>query len=99
VNKHKSTIIISEITCIWKNHFTNCGQQTTPVILTDSRAKYIIEHCYTEIESQIRWRDKSGQSTEKGYNWLQKNIEKEIGHLDNIHIFGHNCHVSIFVEF
>lgn len=43
------------------------NKQLTPVILTDSKAKYLIEHCSTEIESQIRWRYKSGQSTEKGY--------------------------------
>ena len=63
------------------------NKQLTPVILTDSKAKYLIEHCSTEIESQIRWRYKSGQSTEKGYNWFQRNIEKEIDHLDNIHIY------------
>jgi len=63
------------------------NKQLTPAILTASKAKYLIEHCSSEIESQIRWRYKSGQSTEKGYNWLQRNIEKEIGHLDNIHIY------------
>jgi hypothetical protein len=45
----------------------------------------------------IRWRDKSGQSTEKGYNWLQENIEKEIGHLDNIHIFGWEHVISLIM--
>lgn len=62
-------------------------KQLTPLVLTDSKAKYLIEHCTTEVQSQIRWRFRSGQTTQQGFEYLQKNIDRDIGHLDNIHIY------------
>ena len=54
------------------------GSKTlTPVILTDSKAKYLIKHCSSIVESQIRWRFRSGQSTERGFQWLSRNIDRE----------------------
>lgn len=63
------------------------SRKLTPVILTDSKAKYLIRHCSSTVESQIRWRFRSGQSTERGFQWLNRNLDREIGHLDNIHLY------------
>ena len=58
------------------------GSKTlTPVILTDSKAKYLIKHCSSIVESQIRWRFRSGQSTERGFQWLNRKLDREIGSL------------------
>lgn len=64
------------------------GTQTlTPVILTDSKAKYLKGYSSTYIEKQIKWRYKSGQTSSQGYNWLLSNIDRLTGHLDNIHLY------------
>jgi len=42
----------------------------TPIILTDSKARYLKDICTSQIEPKIIWRYKSGQSTKEGYNWL-----------------------------
>lgn len=41
----------------------------------------------SQVESQIIWRYKPGQSTEVGYNWLQNHISREIGQFHNIHLY------------
>ena len=64
------------------------GHQTlSPIILTDSKAKYLIDYCTSEIELQIKWRFRGGRNSSQGFNWLQQNLDKEIGHLDNIHLY------------
>ena len=63
------------------------SRKLTPVILTDSKAKYLIRHCSSTAESQIRWRFRRGQSTERGFQWLNRNLDREMGHLDNIHLY------------
>ena len=64
------------------------GSKTlTPVMLMDSKAKYLIKHCSSAVESQIWWRFRSGQSTERRYQWLSRNLDREISYLDNIHLY------------
>jgi len=50
----------------------------TPIILTDSKARYLKDICTSQVESQIIWRYKPGQSAEVGYHWVQNNISREI---------------------
>ena len=64
------------------------GQQLyTPIVISDSKGKYLKDNCSTEIEHNIKWRGTSGRSVEQGYLWLLENITHEIGHFDNIHLY------------
>jgi len=75
------------------------GQQLyTPIVISDSKGKYLKDNCSTEIEHNIKWRCVSGRSVEQGYLWLLENITHEIGHFDNIHLyiwFG-TCDLTIY---
>lgn len=59
----------------------------TPVILTDSKAKYLLSQCKTPFENSIRWWFESGRTSAQGLEWIRDNIEQKVGHLDNIHLY------------
>lgn len=59
----------------------------TPVILTDSKGRYLSYQCKTPFENSIKWWGESGRSSGQGLGWLRDNIEQKIGHLDNIHLY------------
>ena len=64
------------------------GNKTlTPIVLTDSKGRYLHDFCHTEVELEIRWRYKSGRTSHEGLKWLRDNLNSEIGRLDNIHLY------------
>jgi len=62
-------------------------QKLNPVIITDSKARHIVNYCRLPIENNIRWWYKSGQSSTQGLQWLKDNIKHKIGLLDNIALY------------
>lgn len=44
----------------------NGEQRLTPVVLTDSKGKYLQPQCSLPIGTNIRWWDKSGRNTKQG---------------------------------
>lgn len=58
-----------------------------PVIITDSKAKYIKNYCINPIENSIKWWFKPGQNSTQGLAWLRDSLETRIGYLDNISLY------------
>jgi hypothetical protein len=63
------------------------SQILTPVILTDSKAKYLRNVGSLPLENNIKWWFKSGQTSDLGLNWLRSNLDNKIGQLDNISLY------------
>jgi hypothetical protein len=58
-----------------------------PVIITDSKEKYIKNYCISPIENSIKWWFKPGQNSTQGLAWLRDSLETRIGYLDNISLY------------
>ena len=58
-----------------------------PVIITDSKAKYIKNYCINPVENRIKWWFKPGQNSTQGLAWLRDSLETRIGYLDNISLY------------
>lgn len=73
-------------------------QKLVPVVLTDSKGKYINYQCKTGFENNIKWWYKSGRNSSEGLEWLKENIDHKIGHLDNIslYIWLGTCDLTIY---
>ena len=54
-----------------------------PVVLSDSKARYLQSECKLSPEVDIKWWFKSGQKSTDGLAWLKDNLASKIGHLDN----------------
>jgi hypothetical protein len=54
---------------------------------TDSKGRYLRELYNSDIEREIIWWDYSGRTTSKGYSWLVDNLDRQITHLDNVHVY------------
>ncbi|CAG2230974.1 unnamed protein product [Mytilus edulis] len=65
----------------------NGEQILTPVVLTDSKGKYLQAQCSLPIENSIRWWDKSGRNSKQGLKWLRDNLETEIALIGNISLY------------
>ncbi|CAG2244624.1 unnamed protein product [Mytilus edulis] len=59
----------------------------TPVIISDSKGRYLENQCTTAFEKNIKWWYKSGQTSSQGLAWLKNNLASKIGHLDNISLY------------
>lgn len=55
--------------------------------LTDSKGRYLRELYNSDIEREIIWWDYSGRTTSKGYSWLVDNLDRQITHLGNVHVY------------
>ena len=66
---------------------TEGEKQLTPCILTDSKGRYLRELYNSDIEREIIWWDYSGRTTSKGYSWLVDNLDRQITHLGNVHVY------------
>ncbi|CAG2220939.1 unnamed protein product [Mytilus edulis] len=58
-----------------------------PVVLSDSKARYLQSECKLSPEIDIKWWFKSGQTSTSGLAWLKDNLASKIGHLDNISLY------------
>jgi len=58
-----------------------------PLIISDSKGRYLREHIQSPVENQIIWQYKGGRTTYEGYNWLLQNIDHQIGQHGNIHFY------------
>lgn len=52
------------------------GERThTPVVLSDSKGKRLEKKVGTPNETNLKWWSKSGETTQKGYNWLKNHFK------------------------
>ena len=62
-------------------------RQLVPVVLTDSKRRYLNNLCRNGVELSITWWNQSGRTTKQGLKWLQDNLDTKIVHLDNISLY------------
>ena len=63
------------------------NKRLTPVVLTDSKGKYLERYCQNPLENSIKWWAKPGRNSTEGLEWLKENLKYKIGHLDNIALY------------
>ena len=57
-----------------KHYTERKGNKThTPVVLTDSKGKWLEKKISQLIEKEDKWWAKSSQTCKEGYNWLKSN--------------------------
>jgi hypothetical protein len=50
----------------------------TPVVLSDSKGKYLERKVADKHEREIKWWIKSGENTSEGYSWLQNKFKTRL---------------------
>jgi hypothetical protein len=58
-----------------------------PVIITESKAKYIKNYCINPIENSIKWWFKPGQNSTQGLAWLRDIFFFELVYFRMVHTF------------
>ena len=59
----------------------------TPVILSDSKGRYLEDQVVTHYETEIVWLYKSGATITEGRIWLEKNLHQIIQQYGNISLY------------
>jgi len=64
------------------------GQKThTPVILSDSKGKYLEKKVSNSIEKSIKWWIKSGDTCKKDFEWLETHLKSKHRRIGNIWLY------------
>lgn len=63
------------------------SKQLVPVLLSDSKGRYLEEQRQDAIDYHIKFWYKGGRTTAEGLQWLQDNLSNKVGHLDNLSVY------------
>jgi hypothetical protein len=54
------------------------NKRLTPVVLTDSKGKYLERYCQNPLENSIKWWAKPGRNSTEGLELLKENLKYKI---------------------